>query len=111
MGDYFNATRGPLAASLNDGSALSIPPKRWIYIKPELENSSSVTKLLEKRFLVKAAVPITVEPVAEVLKADPEAAPIPAPSPSAPAAPADGILPNEVASTSPMKEEIFKKKR
>lgn len=105
MGDYYNATRGPLAATLSDGSSLSMPPKRWIYIDPELESSSSVLKLLEKGFLVKSKVPMTI-PVAPapVAPAPVAATPVAAETPKAPE-------PEAAASTSPMKEEIFKKKR
>jgi hypothetical protein len=76
MGDYYNATRGPLSATLTDGSALSLSPKKWIYIPAENEGSASILKLCEKGFLVRAKVPMTQLAIeAIVAPAPPEPAP------------------------------------
>jgi hypothetical protein len=103
MGDYYNSTRGPLTATLTDGAALSISPKAWIYISPENESSASILKLLGKGFLVRSKVPMTptaVQPkvVARPVVATP--AKIEKPVPALPS-----------VSTSPMKEEIWRKKK
>jgi len=66
MGDYYNTTRGPLSVTLNDGSAASVVPKKWFYVTPANEGSSSIMKLVEKGFLVRAKVAITPEPAAVV---------------------------------------------
>jgi hypothetical protein len=94
MGDYYNATRGPLSASLMDGSALSLSPKKWIYIAPENESSPSIVKLLGKGFLVRAKVAKTAAPVPFAPTT------VAAPPPSAPSAP-----------TSPKLEEFPRKKK
>ena len=100
MGDYYNATRGPLSASLTDGSALSLGPKRWIFISPENENSASIIKLLDKGFLVKSAAPRT----------DPAPAPVAAPVAVASAPVPEKVSADTSASTSSVKEEILRKK-
>jgi hypothetical protein len=112
MGDYFNSTRGPLAATLNDGASLSIPPKRWIYIDPVQEGSASIEKLVSKGFLVRSKVPITVVPAPvsdPVVAVKVEAAEAKAAEPTPPALKVEE--PKIAASTSPEKEEISKKKR
>lgn len=106
MGDYYNTTRGPLSVTLSDGSSCVVSPKAWIHVAPGNESSASISKLVQKGFLVRAAVARTVE------------APVPAPVSPAPApeplkVPAKEQVPVEKAtvSTSGMKEEIFRKKR
>jgi hypothetical protein len=99
MGDYYNATRGPLSASLTDGSALSLGPKKWIYISPANESSASIIKLLDKGFLVRSKVARTFPEA--VPEAASEAAPaVIAPPPSAPS-----------VSTSSKLEEFSRKKK
>jgi hypothetical protein len=105
MGDYYNATRGPLSASLTDGSALSLGPKRWIFISPENENSASIIKLLDKGFLVKSSVPRT-DPNPAPAAAVVAPAPVPAPAPAP-----ETVSVDPSASTSPVKEEILRKKK
>jgi hypothetical protein len=95
MGDYYNATRGPLSASLTDGSALSLGPKKWVYIAPENESSASIIKLLDKGFLVRAKVAKTPIPASVPVTPKTEVAP----PPSAPSA------------TSPKMEEFSRKKK
>lgn len=102
MGDYYNSTRGPLTATLTDGAALSISPKAWIYISPENESSASILKLLDKGFLVRSKVPMT-----QPTQAQPVVPVVIAPPPAKTEKPAS--LP--VVSTSPMKEEIWRKKK
>lgn len=109
MGDYYNATRGPLSATLTDGSALSLSPKKWVYIPAENEGSASILKLCEKGFLVRAKVPMT-QPIVDVVVPAPTLAPsAPTPKPSE----KEVVLPpSEVAaSTSSMKEEFSRKKK
>lgn len=102
MGDYYNATRGPLSVTLNDGSSISLSPKKWVAISPEQENSSSIVKLVSKGFLVRSkiaaelAVPTPIPLVVAVPAASSEA---------------ETVSEAPVASTSPVKEEIQKKKR
>jgi hypothetical protein len=60
MALYFNATNGPLAFTLRDGSAGSVAPKKWLEIPAEKESSASVVKLLKQGFLVRREVSETV---------------------------------------------------
>lgn len=110
MGDYYNATRGPLPATLVDGSAVSFGPKTWQYIPPEQEGSSSITKLLEKKFLVRSSVPITVEKNAEA-DAQKDEAQVAAQPAEKLAETAKPIEAKAEASTSSVKEEFRSKKR
>lgn len=105
MGDYYNATRGPLSASLTDGSALSIGPKRWIFISPENESSASIIRLLDKGFLVKSKVARSAPAPAPVVVAAPVV------EKSAEPPPEKSIEPSAPASTSSVKEEILRKKK
>lgn len=109
MGEFFNTTRGPLAATLLDKSSCSIPPKKWVTIPADQENSASIVRLVEKGFLVRSKVssePVVVPPVPETPKAEVpkvDVAPVPEPKDSA-------IEPKD-AGTSPLKEEFPKKKK
>lgn len=116
MGDYYNTTRGPLSVTLNDGSSCAVSPKSWIYVAPGNESSASITKLVQKGFLVRSSVartavavpPVPAPSAAPVAKPEPkvevsEVKPPPLLGPKAEVAPP--------ASTSSMKEEIFRKKR
>jgi hypothetical protein len=111
MGDYYNATRGPLSASLTDGSALSIGPKKWIFISPENENSASIVKLLDKGFLVRAKAARSAPASAALVPAPaPERARAPV-RPSAPTPAKEASLSFTSSSTSSMKEEFSRKKK
>ena len=105
MGDYYNTTRGPLSVTLNDGSSCAVSPKSWIYVAPGNENSASISKLVQKGYLVKAAVARTVPAAAPVV------APTPAPVPAKVEAPVEKAFSFSTGSTSSMKEEIIRKKR
>lgn len=115
MGDYYNSTRGPLPATLVDGSAVSFSPKSWLYITPENEGSASIVKLLEKGFLVRAKVAITVLPAPSAPAPEASSSDAVAASVAADAKPADdaskSIEMKADASTSSMKEENFRKKK
>jgi len=69
MGDYYNTTRGPLSVTLNDGSAMSVSPKKWIYVTPANEGSDSLQRAVSKGFLKRALVPITQPPAPVVVPA------------------------------------------
>ncbi len=114
MGDFYNTTRGPLSATLNNGAPLSIGPKKWVFIPAEHENSSSIVLLLKKGHLKRSKVPLTevAAPTPAVLAVqvpipvdavpvsfEVEAvAPIPDPAPSSPV-------------TASAKEDVSKKKK
>lgn len=130
MGDYYNTTRGPLSVTLQDGSACAISPKSWIYVAPGNENSASISKFVQKGYLVKAAVARTAPPPAPTVAQEqvaqvqvqavqararvapevaPEAVPEVRTEPPVEAKPLPVVTAS--ASTSSMKEEIFRKKR
>lgn len=121
MSDFYNSTRGPLAATLSDGTSVAFPPKQWLYVDDAQESSASIVQLCAKGFLKRAAVPRTAkapvveEPVAtkpevasdktEVVlaAADHEAAAVVLVDPEPEMTPKIG--------TSAVKEEFSKKKR
>jgi hypothetical protein len=114
MGDYYNTTRGPLSVTLNDGSSCAVSPKSWIYVAPGNESSASITKLVQKGFLVRSSVARTaaeVPPAPLSAPAAPAVVPALKPEPKLEPSEAKPEPKTEVASTSSMKEEIFRKKR
>ena len=107
MALYFNATNGPLAFTLRDGSAGSVAPKKWLEIPAEKESSASVVKLLKQGFLVRRevseAAPVSL-PSSKPLVAPP-APPAPvAVVPAAPVAPAPAVVPAPAKVVAPSKE-------
>jgi hypothetical protein len=104
MALYFNATNGPLAFTLRDGSAGSVAPKKWLEIPAEKESSASVVKLLKQGFLVRRevseAAPVSL-PSSKPLVAPP--APV-AVVPAAPVAPAPAVVPAPAKVVAPSKE-------
>lgn len=110
MGEFFNTTRGPLAATLLDKSSCSIPPKKWVTIPADQENSASIVRLVEKGFLVRSKVNSQPEPIVILVPETPKAevpkidvAPVPEPK--------DSAIESKDPGTSPLKEEFPKKKK
>lgn len=67
MAQYYNVTRGPLAASLSSGRSVTIPPKAWFEVDAGDEGSASVNALVRKGFLKKSVLPPEPEPVVPII--------------------------------------------
>lgn len=62
MARYYNRSSGPVAVTLTDGSAVSIPGRSWAILPDGLDGSGSVAKQVRKGTLVRAPAEL-VEPV------------------------------------------------
>jgi len=84
MARYYNATRTPLSATLQNGETAFFAPKTWSELPSEVENSSSLIQLVKKGFLVRRNKSV---PKVEVLPEITQETPSPkAPEPPIPVA-------------------------
>jgi len=78
MGKYYNKTRGPLSATLRDGSVMVFKPKAWVTVADSLASSSSMVGHVRRGLLVRSPIP---DLVPEAQKPEPKPKPEPAPEP------------------------------